>query len=252
MLNDYANHRFCLSLTPVNRWGRWLVPLLPSLKTAQDVKFRHLPRAGKPLNLLDIGCGNGEFLSYAATAGHYVTGIDIDPKAVAACQARELNVISGGIDSLRKLSSGQFDYITASHIIEHVHQPRLMLKEAFRLLRSGGTLWLETPNLESCGHSRFKKAWRDLDVPRHLVLFNRKSLWRLLVKNGFTSIVQKNRGLTTFAVFAASEAIVQGENALLASRSGKPPMWDILTEIYEIVCSKRREYLTLTAKKPVA
>ena len=43
----------------------------------------------------------------------------------------------------------QFDAITLSHVIEHVHDPVEVIRACFNLLKSGGYIWLDTPNIAS-------------------------------------------------------------------------------------------------------
>lgn len=251
LINGYLNHRYGTRRAPQIGWGSWVIPLIPLLRAASDVDFRHLPkqvRGGG--DLLDIGCGDGGFLLRAAETGWRVRGVEPDLKAVATCQGRGIDATLGGTDVLSDMADRSFDYITASHVIEHVHNPRRMVKEAFRLLRPGGTFWLETPNLESLGHRRYGRFWRDLDAPRHLVLFNRASLKGLLHECGFTDVVQLNHTLQTFPIFAASEAIMRGDDAFSATRGGKPPLRDLFAEIYEFFLPRRREFITFKAVRP--
>jgi 2-polyprenyl-3-methyl-5-hydroxy-6-metoxy-1,4-benzoquinol methylase len=93
-------------------------------------------------------------------------------------------VIAGGIDAL----DGQaaiFDVITLSHVIEHVHDVGGTLRACHRLLKPGGRLWLETPNVAALGHKVFGVNWRGLEAPRHLVLFSAPALKQLLQDAGF-------------------------------------------------------------------
>jgi len=251
LINGYLNHRYGTERVPANRAGRWLLPFLLPLRAVADVEFRHLPKPASPAHrVFDIGCGDGGFLARATGIGWVASGIDPDPKAVANCKSRGIDVALGGVDSLSSIEGSSYDYITASHVLEHVHDPGKMLNEAFRLLRPGGILWLDTPNIQSLGHKRYRRFWRDLDAPRHLVLFNRTSLLQLLRRSGFTCIRQRNHSLRTFPIFAASEAIMQGKDAFSATRGGKPPLTDILAELYEMLWPRRREFLTMTAIKP--
>jgi SAM-dependent methyltransferase len=145
---------------------------------------------------------------------------------------------------------GGYDVITLSHVIEHVHDPSALLRAIYRMLRPGGLLWLETPNLDSLGHARFGRNWRGLEPPRHLLLFSVDSLKFALAQAGFTRLRQHWRGLSVFDVLPASEAIRDGRDPQAASREGKPPFREIAAEIYEMVAPRKREFLTYTASKP--
>jgi len=133
---------------------------------------------------LDVGCGDGAFLQAAQAAGWQVTGIDFDAKALEVARSRGVDVVCGGLDVL-KGDVGCYEYMTCSHVIEHVHSPAQWLRQMHALLAPQGTLWLQTPNLASLGHSYFGPDWRALDAPRHLCLFTPNGLNSLMHETGF-------------------------------------------------------------------
>ena len=77
--------------------------------------------------------------------------------------------------------------ITLSHVIEHLHDPIAVLRRLHAALRPGGRIWLQTPNIDSRGAERFGVAWRGLEAPRHLVMFNAASLSSALTRAGFAA-----------------------------------------------------------------
>lgn len=249
-LNGYVNSRYGLRREPATKLGRWLIPLLPSLRAAADADCRHMPRppSGGGL-LLDVGCGNGRFLKLASEMGWQVEGIDLDLAAVETSRSRGFSVTCGTIDVLDDASE-RYDIITLSHVIEHVYDPLRLLRSLYRLLKPGGRLWLETPNLDSLGHARYGPAWRGLEPPRHLVLFNPESLASLIQLAGFNKTIKRWHGLVVYSVFAASEAITENRNTLSASRNGRPPVGDLLAECIEAMDQGKQEFITLVACKP--
>ena len=248
-LNGYINACYGLNRQPASTLGRWMIPLFPPIRAAADTECRHLtrPPAGGGA-LLDIGCGNGRFLMLAQEMGWNAEGIDFDSKAVETALERGLVVRQGGIEILSK-EQEKYDVITLSHVIEHVPDPLNLLRSIYRLLKPGGSLWLETPNLASLGHQRFRENWRDLDPPRHLILFTPDSLRLALEQAGFKVIKQYWRGMVLYAIFAASEAITRKEDVSRATRGGKPPLSDIIAEIKEMLFPIRREFLTFQVRK---
>lgn len=248
-LNDYLNTRYGLSRLPARKGGRLLIPLMPMLRGAADADCRHLGLP--PLNggdLLDVGCGNGRFLLLAREMGWRAEGIDFDEQAVCVARAKGLNVRHGGIELLDGVRD-RYDVITLSHVIEHVHDPVDLLVRIHRLLKPGGYLWLETPNLQSLGYRKYGRNWRGLEPPRHLVLFTPESLRLALQKAGFSKISTQFRGLVLYSIFAASEAIASNGEVLTASRAGRPKVSDLLAELYEWIVPRRREFLTIQAVK---
>jgi 2-polyprenyl-3-methyl-5-hydroxy-6-metoxy-1,4-benzoquinol methylase len=199
--------------------------------------------------LLDVGFGNGGFLKIAAEMGWQAEGIDFDPKAVEVARARGLSVKCASVSELALLGE-QYDVITISHVIEHVHDPIDVLKNLHRLLKPGGCLWLDTPNLESFGAKRFGSNWASLDPPRHLTLFTPAAIRASLGRAGFADIQQHWHGMVLFSIYAESEVITRGGCALDARHQVMPSLAAIIAELKEMVFPSRREYLTLTARKP--
>ena len=161
----------------------WAIYLLAARRRKIDVEMRYMPKPSTHSRLLDLGCGNGNFLLRARQVGWHTLGVELDPKAAALAHQRGLDVKVGDINILENESA--FDGITLSHLIEHVHDPVAVITACYRLLKPGGWIWLETPNIDSQGHQLYGKYWRGLEAPRHLVLFNNNSLRHLLSTVGF-------------------------------------------------------------------
>ena len=216
-LNSYRNARWQMALTPSNAWGRHVVPLVSPVRASIEQQMRHMPsqppdRQGR---LLDVGCGNGAFLKIAQTAGWSVQGIDFDPIAVAEARRQGLAVDLCGIDQLAAQAQ-TYDWITCSHVLEHVHEPQQLLQSLHRLLRPGGTLWLQTPNLDSIGHRTYGPHWVGVDSPRHLTLLTLPSLRRALEKAGFQIKFRRLSLFSAMAFYAASHALRTGEENAMA------------------------------------
>jgi SAM-dependent methyltransferase len=194
-----------------------------------------------------VGCGNGDFLELASHVGWTTQGLDSDDKAVAVAKSRGLDVLLGDLESLQ-LQPESFDAICLSHVLEHVHDPVSTLVKCYSLLRCGGTLWVETPNLQSLGHRSYGRNWRGLEVPRHLVLFTAASLKTILKEAGFSNFEMQPWRPTCWYMFAESEAIAASEGSYSARR----------LRLLLRACSAEfkarqqvavREFLTVQAKK---
>jgi SAM-dependent methyltransferase len=210
LANGYRNYRFGTRFHPSSWLGILMALVIPTFRATIEAQFRHIPRRGQGKRLLDIGCGNGEFLFLAKSAGWSVVGVDPDPNAVAVARSRGLDVRKGGIEVLGR-QRDLFDGITLSHVIEHAHDPMALLRACHCLLKPGGWIWVETPNLDSLGHQRYARHWRGLEPPRHLVVFTRNSLCRLLAEAGFKHIQDQPFRRLCETTFSASEAIQNGQ-----------------------------------------
>jgi len=100
-------------------------------------------------NILDIGCGRGEFLEVLKEAGVPAKGIDMNPAMITACRTAGLDAEQGnGLDHLAKSPAGHYDGIFCAQVVEHLTWPQILtlLKAAFEKLPSGGKLLMETIN----------------------------------------------------------------------------------------------------------
>ena len=140
-----------------------------------------------PGRLLDVGCGNGLFMGSMARLGWSAHGIDFDANALMQAQ-RYAGVTTAQGDLVEQaLPPASFDAIHLGNVIEHLPEPASTLAECHRLLKPGGRLVLITPNIDSLGHRLFGPDWRGLEAPRHLFLFNGRSLSRLARSAGFVA-----------------------------------------------------------------
>jgi 2-polyprenyl-3-methyl-5-hydroxy-6-metoxy-1,4-benzoquinol methylase len=171
-----------------SRFAGLATRVAPSTKRAADRLIRHAPAPYGGRRLLDAGCSNGAYLALMRELGWETTGIEPDLGAVAQARNHGLKVRRGTIADLSPATDGTFDYITLGHVLEHVHDPVQALAAIRRVLAPGGAVWIATPNLKSLNRRLFRRYWRALDPPRHLVLFTPGSLTALLARVGFSEI----------------------------------------------------------------
>jgi 2-polyprenyl-3-methyl-5-hydroxy-6-metoxy-1,4-benzoquinol methylase len=154
---------------------------VPSIRRAAALEVLKLS-GSETGSLLDVGCGNGDFLLRMRSFGWQVAGVDPDPTAVACARDRGLEVFQGTIADIPVIPG--YDVITLNHVIEHVSDPVKLLQDCQRRLLPSGRLVIVTPNLNSLGHTWFKKFWRGLEVPRHLVVLSPQSLSECVQQSG--------------------------------------------------------------------
>lgn len=247
LANGYMNNRYGTNYHPTSAIGPVFAGLFSDQREVLDIQFRWLlkPIAGQ--RLLDVGCGNGEFLVKARDAGWDVVGVDPDPNAVATAQEQGLdvytgfvNVLDGGIDP--------FDIITLSQVIEHIHEPMELLSSVHEMLKPNGILYIDTPNIQSLGARLFGINWRGIESPRHLVLFSITGLILLLERCGFTDIQFRSRRYATKGMFKSSfrlerEASLGGiKTALLSTRM-------VLNTYIPFLPVSSLDFITLLARK---
>jgi ubiquinone/menaquinone biosynthesis C-methylase UbiE len=160
-----------------------------------------------PAVIVDVGCGDGAAAQVAAqrNPGQHIVGVDWSAVAVRQARARGLRVVRAGVDgSSLPFASASADVVIMSEVIEHLVDTDAALAEAFRVLRSGGSLLLSTPNLaawynrallafgvqpvfsEVSLHGVFGRPGSQ--VAGHLHMFTRRALTGLLAATGFDVI----------------------------------------------------------------
>lgn len=185
--NAYLAEKYAYRDGRVPLWRRALAQLaglLPVRRAYFDFSVFYLPALPNG-RLLEVGCGSGEMLKSMESHGWRVEGVDFDPVAVGNARDKGLDVRLGGLAEQR-YADDVFDAIAMSHVIEHVPDPAGLLAECWRILKPGGQLVVVTPNTDSLGHRLFKSDWRGLEPPRHLHLFNSRSLRQIAARAGFS------------------------------------------------------------------
>lgn len=211
--NGYLNARYRFDLRPALALGGWAIALVPAMRCRSNRKAR-VPLPHRGARLLDIGCGNGAFVKKAIAWGWDAEGLDPDPDVAAAVSPRLSARITTGALADINYPDARFAAVTMDHTIEHVHDPVSTLREALRILQPRGLLWVATPNVDSLGHRLFKRDWRGLEPPRHLVLFNAKALRAALAAAGYEKVRQLRAPFLTSWWFTKSYRIARGEDPL--------------------------------------
>ena len=106
----------------------------------------------RKMNVLDLGCGRGEWLRLLREQGCRAQGVDINEKMVAHCASRGLDVCKGDLfEHLRNQSDRSFTVVTAFHVVEHLRFDQFieLLDQTLRVLEPDGVAIFETPNPES-------------------------------------------------------------------------------------------------------
>jgi 2-polyprenyl-3-methyl-5-hydroxy-6-metoxy-1,4-benzoquinol methylase len=134
------------------------------------------------LTILDIGCGEGEFLNTLSSKKFVKYGIDIHtPKIISG-----FKFLLGKFE--QRAIETRFDIITAHHVIEHVGNETKFVQKSKALLKLSGVLCLTTPNKNSWGYGLAKSKWFHYDYPHHRKLFDKQQLSNLLQREGFKEV----------------------------------------------------------------
>jgi 2-polyprenyl-3-methyl-5-hydroxy-6-metoxy-1,4-benzoquinol methylase len=131
--------------------------------------------------LLDIGCGTGDFLETALKSNWTITGIEPNAQARAITNSKTNNAVFE-TEQLDKLKPNSFDVITLWHVLEHLPDLEQQIKLFKSLLKPNGTLVIAVPNFKSYDAHYYKSFWAAYDVPRHLWHFSKTAISELVQK----------------------------------------------------------------------
>ena len=135
------------------------------------------------MTLLSIGCGAGYAESEISDA-FYKFGIEPDYNASKIAEKYLDNVIND-IFRVNNYKPETFDVIFCHHVIEHIEDPVVFIKDVYSILKLGGKLIIGTPNFDSAMARRYGKDYRMLYDNTHIYLFSDFSLKELLEDNMF-------------------------------------------------------------------
>jgi 2-polyprenyl-3-methyl-5-hydroxy-6-metoxy-1,4-benzoquinol methylase len=151
------------------------------------VRVRFVQRYCAGGQLLEIGAAAGHFLVAAGAAGFEAVGIE--PAGEVAERARQrfgVDIRQGFAEDL-PFPPGSFDVACAWHVVEHVANPADALVKVRDLLRPGGYLILEVPNIESVYARSWGERWVNLDLAHHVAHYGPTSMEALLTSAGYTT-----------------------------------------------------------------
>jgi len=162
-----------------------------------------------PGRIIDVGCGRAIMLGQLQKFGWDVTGIEINDALIPSLSSGGINTVkSASLNPLLTPSNlNGFDLITCFHSLEHMKNPNQFINDAYSILKPGGYLIIEVPNLSSFQFMLTKLKWFHLDVPRHLYHFKLPVLSKMIIENGF--IIKKVSTLSfEYGVFGFAQSII--------------------------------------------
>jgi len=204
-------------------------------------KYRTVKHYIQGSEIMDIGCGTGEFLNYCRSKGMECRGIEPTGKAREIARKKFKLVVEE--DFLKSDSnSGSYDCITLWHVLEHIHRLDETMQKIKKLLKQNGVLIIALPNCNSDDASRYEKYWAAYDLPRHIFHFTAASVEKLMGKYDFTLSGKLPQKLDAFYISLLSEKYMKRSwkmaGAFLAgvrsNLKAKNPQFGYSSQIYII------------------
>jgi len=193
------------------------------LETAERLAHESAAQERRSPEILDVGCGRGYLLKRLRKAGWGCSGIDIPSSPIPESEVG-MDCRWGDASSL-PWPDRSFDLVVINHVLEHVADPWLACREAARVLRDGGILYVGVPNFGSWQSQVFGGAWFPLEIPRHLFHFTPDTLSMVVSASGFapqkTSTWSLTQGTFGFIQSALNLADHKRRNSFLALVKGQ-------------------------------
>lgn len=210
----------------------------------KDLRRQYLPLI-EPLVYLypgaqtyDAGCGRGEWLELMIEKGFNPVGVDLDQGMLAACKEHGLPGEQGdAIEYIRHFGDGSLVVASAFHVVEHISfdDLRTFVSEAFRALKPGGVLIMETPNPENivvATRNFYLDPTHQKPIPSGLLAFVAEFAGFQRVK---TMRLQEARGLVGKADISIADLLggVSPDYAIVAQKSADPEVMATFDEAFE-------------------
>jgi SAM-dependent methyltransferase len=223
------------------------------LEQREKIVLREIvPIQGK---ILDVGCGDGCFLSHIVKRFPDLapTGVDLSPGQLEKARTRlpQGRFTQGTLGAPLPFSDREFDIVYCGEVLEHLYDPDFLLKEVFRVLKPQGRLYLTTPNLmawynrllilvglsplfveystqdSSVGYGPLKKLKYQSQPAGHLRIYHPAALRDIQTLHGFRNLDVCATGFEHFPksirwIDQALASLWTGGGSILVSSAVKP------------------------------
>ena len=164
------------------------------LKPSEDSshgRISNLLKSKPPSRILDLGCSSGLLAQRLEAMGHQVTGVDV--KELAGVTERTTSFVAADLnDGIPSEAGTEFDVVLAADVLEHLVNPGALMSQAREALAPGGVALFCVPNIAHW-YPRLRSTFGMFDYDQrgildstHLRFFTRKSIRKLVERQGFT------------------------------------------------------------------
>jgi 2-polyprenyl-3-methyl-5-hydroxy-6-metoxy-1,4-benzoquinol methylase len=157
---------------------------LKETQTDDERRYQFFKEKITNMTVLDFGCGAGGFIDFAKQSASSVAGVELEKALQSSFEKRKLNVFSN-LSSAKECNK-KYDVITAFHVVEHLQDPKSIIKQLSELLSGRGEMIIEVPSSDDALLTLYEnKAFQNFTYwSQHLFLFNEKTMTELIKQTG--------------------------------------------------------------------
>jgi SAM-dependent methyltransferase len=236
---------------PANSLDTLAFNLIRPLGMKLDAYGRHMNKdlCLKSTRLLDIGCGNGDFIKIESEMEITATGCDPDSEAIDYCHSLGLDAFHGDVHDPR-IETSSYDLITMNHVIEHISNPENVQHRAYSILKPGGSIWIALPNPGAFGIKIFGSSWRGFHPPFHLTIRSQNVLANWISNSGFCNVRLCSRGHQSSGPWRCAIKIHLRDNHTHKTKSLYPAKY--IADMVALISTRWSEETIFTTTKPHA
>jgi 2-polyprenyl-3-methyl-5-hydroxy-6-metoxy-1,4-benzoquinol methylase len=173
---DYTQYKTPATVQEVARGDLWL-------KIQRNLlRYRLIRKYHKSGKVFDIGCGFGHFLLTGKQLGYDVSGVETSKANVEFIRNRfQIQVEES--DFLKVRENASFDIMTLWDVLEHIDNADRIIEKTSRMLKPGGTVFVQVPQLGSFFSVLMGSNWWAMGLD-HVNYFSRKTIRDLFARNG--------------------------------------------------------------------
>lgn len=155
-------------------------------------RFEHFRKNNR---LLDLDCSHGEFLEMAKERGWKVYGTADTTESLEICREKGLEMYEGSLKT-EIFAEESFDIVCMRNVLEHLVHPNEEIQKIRRIVRSGGLVYVTTPNFNSFLRYRLKEKYSIISYPLRLVYYTRGPFKKLFRQNDFKVLETEATGVS--------------------------------------------------------